>query len=751
MPVYLATLIGLIAGLNFNYFPILSTVFLTFPTLILLSRKRFLMSLICLVVSLSGFLYSISQSLEHKPKGRGLLTLQGEIISGKSNLYHFRDKSGQTFRVFTKESLERGRFLRVECFLVDEPKNPFTYKGSPLCYAQKISSEGEINPSFLRKVQEKINTKLRESLESPVSSVMIAMTTGVREEIRSDIIEDFRKTGLIHLLSISGAHFSLLFTFFLLSFRSLLKLLPYRLLTRLTLHAKPSQIAIMLSFPPLLFYFLIIEPSHPSTRAFIMSTLFMVGVLSERKALWLKTVLAASLVITIIDPSSVFDLSFQLSFLAVLGIGFVSDIFKEFRGRIKSKPLSYLLISLLVSFAATLFTAPLVIYRFNYLSLISPISNLTAGLLIGMILFPLNLVFVIIYLTFGVYPFPELINSLGLISFKLMHWLSNLSFSSVSFKPIPVGTVLIFLGALLLLLLCYYGTKAKTRLLLSSVSLSLILFSVVLTLLLVKRDREFLKITFLDAGQADSVVIETPKEVFLIDTGRRGYEAELFLKAKGYREIDALILTHEQSDHAGGFFRILEKFKVKEIWHNGYIKFNSAPNVTLRALTRGDIVKTQTCTFTILHPYRGFYHSSLERDSNELSMVFKLKCYEKNYLFTADTGVNALETIPANYLKAEVIKVPHHGSRGSFYPEFYEAVSPSICVISVGRRNPYGHPHREVTDYLQHRCSLYRTDRDGAIQFREDRDGNIEVQTYEESRLKPYKDWENLKKLLTLW
>ncbi len=98
-----------------------------------------------------------------------------------------------------------------------------------------------------------------------------------------------------------------------------------------------------------------------------------------------------------------------------------------------------------------------------------------------------------------------------------------------------------------------------------------------------------------------------------------------------------------------------------------------------------------------------------------------------------------------------MIKIPHHGSKHSFYPEFYKAVGPAICIISAGKQNPYGHPHKEVIANVSKICKIYRTDENGAIQVKETPDGVLKVQTFKDTLFKPFEDWENLKKLFILW
>lgn len=750
MSLIISPVLGIICGLIFIYFPIISLSIVLMPALIVFIKKNYKLAFFCLMLSFAGFFYSTIEREEQILEDTDI-NLRGYIVSSSNDIHLFKTTDNRTIKIYSREILQENRIYRVECKVIPPHKNPYIYKKQEFCYANRIVDEGKRIEGIFERTKNKINKEIKERLNEPASSVMIAMTTGVRYEIPKEIIADFQKTGLIHLLSISGAHFGLLFTVFFISFRVLIRIIPYKWLIRITLYIKPSQVAIFLCFPILLFYYLLVEPNYPSTRAFIMALFFMFGVLTERKSLWIITVSLACLFILIIDPSSARDISFQLSFLATLAIGFVTDIYKNFRYKINNRGFSFVVLSLLISFSASLMTAPLIGYRFHYLSLISPFANLTAGLLIGMLLFPLNFVFVFIYLITGIYPLPDIINSIADFSFKIMHLLATLSFSSLSIPPIPLGSVFLFYLAIFLSIFAYYGLNGYYKKLFLATSGMLIVIVFLINLFFYNIEKKFLKITFLDVGQADSTVVETTQEVFLIDTGRTGFEAEQYLKAKGYKDLQALVITHEQKDHAGGLLRIIERFNVKEVWDNGYIKYTIPVSISMRHLERGDILKTNNCNITALHPYGEFYTSSLAKDSNEMSLVFSLKCKTKTFLFASDTGIEALKTIPTSYLKADIIKIPHHGSRRSFYQELYESVSPNICIFSVGKNNPYGHPHKEVLGYLEDKCKIYRTDINGAIQIRENYNGEIYIKTFEETEFKPYREWENLKKLFILW
>ncbi len=749
MPILISLIIGLFSGSFFKFFPIIAFLIMLIPTFWCVSKKRYRYGVLTFCLSLCTFFYSIVS--ENKPSET--FTFEGRVVSKAGNHYLFKTIEGKTFRVYSSHMLEEGDFFQITCEKSRKYQNPyFIPQKENLCYVKWVKRMDKLQLGFFEKLRERINLKLRESLSNVLANVLIAMTTGERREIPREIWNDFQKTGLVHLLSISGAHFSLLFTFLLLIFRLPVRLIPYKFLVYLTLYLTPLQIAIIFCIPGILFYFFLVEPNYPTTRAFIMALFFMVGVLAERKSKWIISTSIACLLILLFDPFALKDLSFQLSFLATIAIGFSVDLYRDVKEKIKNRAISYIFLSLLISLSASFVTAPLVSYYFHYLSVIAPISNLTVGLLIGMILFPLNIIFVGIYLITGVYPFPSIIESIGSLSFMFMHKIASLDFASISVPPVSLGSILLFYGGFFLLLLSYYnvGLKRRFAMVLSGALIFISLFS---SIILNYIEKSSIKVTFLDVGQADAAIIEAKDEVFVIDTGKTGFEVERFLKAKGYKEITALIITHEQKDHAGGFLRILENFRIKEIWDNGYINYNLVLPIKVRHLERGDILESKNCKFTILHPYRGFYVSSLEKGSNEVSLILKVTCGGMDYIFTADTGKKALESIPEKYLRGEVLKVPHHGSKHSFSEFFYREVfrnDRGLCVISVGR-NSYGHPSQELIHFIELFCKIYRTDLDGAIQITERPDGRVSVKTFAATKLKPYEEWKNLKKLFILW
>lgn len=741
---------GLLLGFSFKYFPTSSLLLTITPPFFYLYKRKYLIAIFSCIMIFFGIIYTSLFDGKEREKSN---ILKGYIISKNDSSYLFKNHDGEVINLFYPYSLEFNKIYGVSCSYPKVFKNPYELY-SHICFARQIWEIEEFKGDFFEEIRQKINESTKKVLKPEIASLLNVMTIGAREKIPPQLRESFQKTGLIHLLSISGAHFSLLFTSSFLLFNFIVKRLPYTVLVRMTLYIKPSQLTLFFSFSVIFTYFLLVQSNYPSTRAFIMATLFILGVFTERKTIWLKTLLIACLIILLMNPDAVKNLSFQLSFLATLGVGFASDLYKSLKGKISNRFISYLILSLLISIAATLTTAPLVILKFHYLSLIGPLANITAGLIIGLILFPLHIFSVFMLLTLGIYPFAELINTIGYFSLNLIDKLASFNFSTICLHAVMPGSVLTFYFAMFLALLNFYKLKRKVFYIFSSI---LLIASILINLSLDLKDKDSLKITFLDVGHADSTVIEYKNKVFVVDTGKTGAQLEYYLRAKGYKKIEALILTHSDSDHIGGFERLLKKFEINEIWDNSFITYNDALKV--RHLQRGDLIKYEDCCFTILHPYKDFYSPSLEKSSNELSLVFTLKCFKNRYLFTADAGKYALSSIPTNYLNTDFIKVPHHGSKYSFFEEFYKAVSPKVCIISTDRDNLFKHPSSEVVNFLKGMCKIYETDLDGAIQIRESLDGNISIKTFSSTQLTPLNccfksldsELKNLKKLFILW
>jgi competence protein ComEC len=661
-------------------------------------------------------------------------------------------------------------------------------------YAVEIRDAGSNPNGFFKRLRTRLNKFIKGNFSPESASFLMSIITGERSLLTKETRDAFNVTGLAHILSISGAHFGLLLFFLFGLFRLLVKLLPYNALVRLTLYLTPSQIAAILCIPFMIGYLGISDMSIPSIRSFIMITLFLFGLLIHRKGFWLNTLLFAAVVIILMQPDSILDLSFQLSFIAVLCIGLVAEqksrsaeeqkndnLKRNYFHNVISGLLRYCSTALKISLAATIGTAPLVAYHFHYFSLISPVTNLIITPVIGFIILPLSLVSSFVFLASGIFPLHSFIDTITTFVLGLIKHIAGWSFVDIkipSFPPILlitfyIGIVVyvkvksqqleIMRKKLSMTLDSPLMTRCVAAITYSLWPIALLIMISVVPIIVYAGikifEHEGMRITYLDVGQGDSAVVEFPdNKVLVIDTGRKGFQTGGFLKYRGIKKIDAIVLSHGQSDHAGGIFHLARNFNVHEIWDNGRLIYPQGfMGLRIRKLQRGDVIEGSGYRIIVLHPYDGFYtmHSG-DSDENNDSIVLKIQGNKNSFLFAGDIEEEAEDDLShlGEYLKSNVLKVPHHGSRTSSSQVFVSVVSPDIAVISVGRKNSYGHPHDETLNMLSN-AKIYRTDIDGAIGIRELSGGRLELKTWKDFQFTEAKtigdELMNLKKLFLVW
>ncbi|MFH0755284.1 MAG: ComEC/Rec2 family competence protein [bacterium] len=245
--------------------------------------------------------------------------------------------------------------------------------------------------------------------------------------------------------------------------------------------------------------------------------------------------------------------------------------------------------------------------------------------------------------------------------------------------------------------------------------LFLLLFAngIIFYIVFIESQNNFLKVSFLNIGQGDAIFIKSSNgNQFLIDGG----PDKNILSALGRvmpfydRKIDAILTTHPDQDHIGGIPEILKKYSVGEYIDNGATSSSktfkelkneiSKKNIKTEIVRAGEIIDFGDGTFLkILYPV-----SEPEgTDTNKYSIVAKLYYGDSTFLFTGDVPTDIemyLAKINGVELKSNVLKVAHHGSKNSLSPEFLSAVAPEYSVISAGKNNRYGHPHKEIIDFL---------------------------------------------------
>jgi competence protein ComEC len=671
---------------------------------------------------------------------------------------------GRGMNIISPEGLPRGMRYRVTVKTGKdmERRTPGTMRGDTLyCYLDEVRGaepvKGTLLGTWLQDSRERLNSFLTANFAGDAAALLASLTTGERSAMSDEIKDAFNATGLVHLLSISGTHFGLFSALIFGIFRLLIGSIPYRYLQRFTMYLSPSQAAAIISLPFMLFYLALSGASFPAVRSFIMINTFLLGLLIGRKGFWLNSVLFAAFVICLWEPSAVLSISFQLSFLAVLFIGYFLGEKRE-RTEKQEKQEKQGLVgrftgmckgTVMLTLAASLGTAPLAAYYFHYFSLVSPLANLFMTPFIGFILVPCSLLSSFVFIFTGHYPFHSLVAFLTDLSLMGVKFFASIPYADIKIPAFPPAMVVLFYAGCMT-----YFLSGRKRYWLTLPALSILLF---LTSLMYGKNT--MAVTYLDVGQGDCAVVEgSGGKLLVIDTGRTGRELDAYLRYLGKRRIDALVITHADGDHAGGLGYVTKRFHVREVWDNGLITYPEPlpVNAVHRSLARGDEAGAQGLTIQVFHPYDGF--STLSEDEavsgNNDSLVIRI-AGKRSFLFTADTAEEAEEDMRhlGGWLKSDVLKVSHHGSRTSSSEEFLWEVSPRIGVISVGKDNPYGHPHEETLERLQG-VRIYRTDRDGAVKITETADG-LAVKTYRDFAFEHTRsaagEWRNIMRVFSRW
>ncbi|MFH1673935.1 MAG: DNA internalization-related competence protein ComEC/Rec2 [Pseudomonadota bacterium] len=566
-----------------------------------------------------------------------------------------------------------------------------------------------------------------------------ALLLGDRGGISSDLREVFNRTGLGHLLAISGLHIGMVGAFFFFLFRILLSRSE-----RLLLAGTVSKWGACLTILPVLFYGLLVGMSPSTQRAVIMVLVFLIAIILEKEHHPINTLAVAAFIILIVAPVSLFDISFQLSFIAVFSIlfGLRSLPWKvapsDSRSSLLLKKLGTFVA---VSFFAIIGTLPLVLYYFNQVSLIGLMSNCITVPIVGFLVLPLGMLAMLVlpasfYLAVWIMKSSGMLVSilLGAVSFS-----SNWSFAAIK----TVTPTLFEIGLFYALAATLLNLKRK-YLRTIAVPLLLVIISADAFYWMGERFRHRdLRVTAIDVGQGNATLLELPKGPCILIDGGGFFDNSFdvgrsvvapFLWQKKIATIDYIVLSHPQADHLNGLLYIARNFNVREFWCNGEPGYTETYRTLLDILSEEDIPTVRLnrdskpriingVRLNVLHPPADFL-SHTGSNPNENSLVVKAVFGETAFLFPGDIEAEAERELTAHAeteSKSNILLAPHHGSRTSSTPVFLDYVQPDIVIFSARSSSRFRHPHPEVLKrYKTRNCKMLRTDRDGAIMITTD-------------------------------
>jgi len=554
----------------------------------------------------------------------------------------------------------------------------------------------------LQALRERLRGRIRAVLgDAPAAGVITALAMGDQRAIPTEQWQTFTRTGVNHLMSISGLHVTMLSG---LAFA--LANLLWRRSARLTLALPAVKAAAAIGFAVALGYALIAGFAVPAQR-----TVFMLAVVAM--ALWSGRIAAAGPVLAmalfavlVIDPWAVNAPGFWLSFGAVAVIMWVSV------NRLRQP--HWLVTWGRVQWAVTLALVPPLLAMFQQVSLVSPLANAIAIPLVSFVVVPPALAGMLLPLDFPL-DFAQWVMACCL---RLLEWLSHWSEAAWQQHAPPPWTVFVALAGTAWLLLPR-GFPGRW--------IGAIAFLPMFLVLPAAPPQGALRLTVLDVGQGLAVVAQTGNHALLFDAGPAfGPGADSgsrvivpFLRGAGIRRIDMMVVSHDDADHTGGVLSVLQALPVDML-------LTSLPDLDPllllaseeRRCMAGQRWRWDGIDFEMLHPDVATRDADKLKD-NERSCVLRITTAAGSVLIPADIerrGEQVLLATMAGKLKSDVLVAPHQGSRTSSSQAFVEAVAPRLVIFPVGYRNPFRHPHPEVVArYVALGSVAARTDEGGAI------------------------------------
>ncbi len=530
--------------------------------------------------------------------------------------------------------------------------------------------------------------------EWPWVGILTALAVGDQQAVPSELWRVFNRTGTTHLMSISGLHVTMV-----AGLLGWLLSAVWRRVPALALRFPAQRAGLLAAAFGALVYALLAGFGVPAQRTLYMLLVAVAAMFSGRIVGPSRILALALLVVLLADPWAVLAAGFWLSFGAVGALLYIGSAVvgsgHGWRQQLRGWGL--------VQWAATLASLPVLMLVFQQVSLVSPLANALAVPVISFIVTPLALLGAIV-------PWrPILLLAHGILDL-LMQFLVWSSTWPVWQAPAPPlwGVALAAFGVALCLL--PRGVPGKW--------LGLLLLLPAMFWPPENIPAGEARIDVLDVGQGQAVVVRTQQHVLIYDPGPlyggdsdAGQRVVLpFLRWLGVDRIHLLLVTHGDSDHAGGLASLQAALPIDRL-------LSSMRELDGELCAAGQRWQWDGVEFAVLHPARAAYDTKSKR--NALSCVLSINAGGRRVLLTADIEAPdemALLARDASLLKADVLLVPHHGSKGASTPLFITAVDAPDVLFSVGYRNRFGHPHPETLErYMPTAARLWRTDLDGAL------------------------------------
>lgn len=572
--------------------------------------------------------------------------------------------------------------------------------------------------SYVERARQNIRARFQKALpDATYGGVLVALAIGDQRAISQEQWQTFARTGIAHLVAISGTHVTMLAALVAGGLGWAWRRCPW-----LALRWPAQQAAVLAGFLAAFGYCLLAGWGVPAQRTLYMLGCVALALLLRRETEPGRVLAFALAVVLLIDPWAILAAGFWLSFGAVALLLLVGS------GRLRTA--GWLHEALRAQWAVTLGLVPALLVLFQQLSLVSPVANGIAIPLISFVVTPLA----ITYAALPLQMFADLGHMALMATMVPIEWLSALPMAQWQQAAPPAElAVLAMLGCLWTLL--PRGTPVRW------LGLTMLLPLVVWTPSRPPHGEAW--VTVLDVGQGLAVHVQTAGSDLIYDTGptfsadaNSGERILLpYLRALGVRRLDTLVVTHQDNDHAGGAEAVLAGIPVRSVL------FSLPENHPVRLIAdsrgrsciAGQGWEQDGVRFAMLHPVDG---GRTPRKSNDTSCVLQVEAAGRRVLLSSDIEANSeaalLERDP-EALASDVVVAPHHGSRTSSTPAFIAATSPRWVIFPVGYRNRFRHPNPDAwARWAASGARMLRTDASGAVRIRL-RAGDVQVDTAREA------------------
>lgn len=560
--------------------------------------------------------------------------------------------------------------------------------------------------------------KLKESLPEKEASIMQTMLLGEKSSMEKELKALYQRNGIAHILAISGLHVSML------------GMGLYKILRKCRI---PMKIAAGTSAGVMILYGMMTGFSVSALRAIFMFAIHMAAIVLERTYDMLTAVAVAAVILLVQQPLYFFHSGFLFSFGCVLGIGLLFPLLVE-----AAKERNFVVRALIGGAGMTIITLPVYLWFYYQYPVCSIILNLIVIPLMSLLMASgLLLILCQMICPQGAVPFVLLIKGI----LKLYDWLLKLC-DGIPGSILTVGRpgewqIMVYLLLLIFIIVFKKRLKSIVRWVITMVAVMVLLF----------HPNGKMEITFLDVGQGDCIFIANDNgSYYMVDGGSSSvkgvgeYRILPFLKFQGISHLEAVFVTHPDEDHCNGIKELIMSGQeqgiriehlvlpdiAQESKEQAYMELEQmavASDIPVLYISRGQEITDDQLKLTCLHPVK----KEATVEANEYSIVLEISYGNFSAMLTGDVEGSGEQKL-IRYLQEEasenrltVLKAAHHGSGYSTPDEFLDIQRPVYTIISCGRDNSYGHPHKELIERLQeHNTNIFITYETGAITFTTD-------------------------------